>query len=52
MQEKSSIKPNLPGQTGEPQELKFTYSTEAYDSFIKEGFADIAPEPSSERISL
>ncbi len=37
MSEISSKKPNVPGQTAEPQQLKFTYSTEAYDSYVKEG---------------
>jgi hypothetical protein len=35
--ERSSKKPNVPGQTAEPQQLKFTYSTDAYDSYMKEG---------------
>jgi hypothetical protein len=43
MAERSSIKPNLPGQTAEPQQLKFTYSTDAFDSYVKEGFEP--PEP-------
>jgi hypothetical protein len=43
MSERSSIKPNLPGQTSEPQQLKFTYSTDAFDSYVKEGFEP--PEP-------
>src|SRR5438093_4131226 len=38
MSERSSIKPNLPGQTTEQQQLKFTYSTDAFDSYVKEGF--------------
>jgi hypothetical protein len=39
--ERSSIKPNVPGafQDGrERRELKFSYSTAGYDSYIKEGF--------------
>ena len=35
----SSIKPNLPEVTQEKPELKFTFSTDAYDSYVKEGFA-------------
>lgn len=34
----SSIKPTIPGVTPDKPELKFTYSTDAYDSYVKEGF--------------
>jgi hypothetical protein len=41
--ERSSIQPNLSGSNNniegrQPRELKFTYSTAGYDSYIKEGF--------------
>ena len=42
--ERSSKKPNVPGMsTEEPQQRKFNYSTEAYDSYVKEGLTP--PEP-------
>lgn len=43
-EERSSIKPNLPGteQIDKP-DLKFSFSTEAYDSYVKEGFEPPGP---------
>ena len=53
MSERSSKIPNVPGMsTEEKPQLKFNYSTESYDSYVKEGLAPPDPWKRPDKLEL